>query len=75
MNGHCVYPATDTWAFVAERRPGAVTSAQHKRPSVQAPARAPGAVGTSTRSLREGSFKSNASALFMKTRLLGILII
>ena len=25
VNGHCVCPATDTWAFVEERSPGGVT--------------------------------------------------
>ena len=48
VNGHCVCPATDTWAFVEERSPGGVTSTQHKRPSVQTPREGPRRGGNPT---------------------------
>lgn len=75
LNGHCVCPATDTCAFVQERRPGAGTSTQHKRPSVRTPRVGPGRGGNQPQVPREGFLKSSSSALFMGTRLLGILII
>lgn len=76
MNGHCVWAATDTLAFVGEKQVGAAPAAPDKQLSVQGRGEGSHLGGnTAPRAPREVRFKFNSNALFMKTRLLGILII
>lgn len=63
-------------AFVGEKQVGAATPAPDKRLSVQGRGEGFHLGGNpAPRAPREVRFKFNSDALFMKTRLLGILII
>lgn len=76
MNRYCVCAATDTLAFVGEKQVRAVTSRQHKQLSVQRLGEDFHLGGKMAQcAWSEVLFKFHSNALFMKTRLLGILII